>query len=345
MKFEAIKKQTLMTVPQKGPELQRTESEIRMDPLTRRTTRICHFMPLSWKKPDLDALVAKAGAWCPFCGDNAHQVTPCFSTDLIAEGRMQKGDMMIFPNLAPYDGISALALFGTHLHYIPMTDFTPSLMAETFGFCFEFFQRVVAAKHPEAVYHLINWNYMPPSGSSIIHPHLQVFSTSTAPYLMQQELDAAKAYMDQHGTVFWDDLVAAEKSDGQRYLGKIGRSHWMTAFAPLGVAGDVMAVVEDVRSTLELTPADLADLADGLSRAMAAYDKMGLYSFNMNFFTSTADDGHFRFHLIFSPKTYFNAVLGTPDTGALRNVYNESICMAFPEEINAMLKPDFSAEG
>jgi galactose-1-phosphate uridylyltransferase len=345
MKFETIKKQTLMTVPQKGPELQRVNSEIRIDPLTRRTSRICHFMPLSWKKPDLAALVAKGGDWCPFCDPNVHQVTPRFAEDLVAEGRMQKGDMIIFPNLAPYDSISAVARFGTHRHYIPMTDFTPSLIAEAFALCLEFFRRVVAAKHPEAVFHIINWNSMPPSGSSVIHPHLQVFSTSTAPDLMRQELDAAKTYFAQHGTSYWDDLVAAEKADGRRYLAKIGRSHWMTAFAPLGTAGDVMAVVENVRSTLELAPADLADLAAGLACAMTAYDKMGLYSFNMNFSTSTADDDTFRFHLLFSPRTYFNAVLGTPDTGALRNLYNESICMAFPEEINAMLKPDFDAGG
>ncbi|HBT97436.1 MAG TPA: hypothetical protein DEB25_07305 [Desulfobulbaceae bacterium] len=343
MKFEAIPKETIMTVPQKGREPQRVESEIRVDPLTRRTSRICHFMPPAWKKPDLDALVAKAGDWCPFCGDNAHQVTPCFPADLISEGRMRKGNMMIFPNLAPYDSVSAVALFGTHLHFIPMTDFTPSLIAETFAFCCEFFQRITAANHPEAVYHLINWNHMPPSGSSVIHPHLQVFSTSTAPLLMRQELDAAKVYFAQHGSVYWDDLVAAEQADGRRYLGKIGRSHWMTAFAPLGTAGDVMAVVENVRATLELTPADLADIAAGLACAMAAYDKMGLYSFNMGFFTSTADDETFRFHLLFSPRVYFNAVLGTPDTGALRNLYNESISIAFPEKISAMLKPDFNA--
>jgi galactose-1-phosphate uridylyltransferase len=344
MKFEAIKKQTLMTVPQKGPELQRIESEIRIDPLTRRTSRICHFMPLSWKKPDIDALVAKGGAWCPFCEPNVHQVTPCFATDFIAEGRMQKGKMVLFPNLAPYDSISAVALFGTDLHYLPMTGFTPSLIAEAFAFCFDFFRRAVAAKHPEAVYHIINWNSMPPSGSSVIHPHLQVFSTSTAPSLMQQELDAAKIYFDRHGSTYWDDLTAVEKADGSRYLGKIGRSHWMTTFAPLGTAGDVMAVVENVRGTLELTPADLADIAAGLARLMTGYDRMGLYSFNMNFSTSTADDDTFRFHLLFSPRVYFNPVLGTPDTGALRNLYNESICVGFPEEINAMLKPDFEAK-
>ena len=76
---------------------------------------------------------------------------------------------------------------------------------------------------------------------------------------------------------------------------------------------------------------------------MAAYDKMGIYNFNMNFFTGTRGDDYMRLHLVFSPRTFFNQALGTPDIGALRNLYNESLCMAFPEEINQMLKPQFQS--
>ena len=109
----------------------------------------------------------------------------------------------------------------------------------------------------------------------------------------------------------------------------------------MGVAGDVLAVVDGVRSTLELTDDDLFDLATGLTRAMAAYDKMGIYNFNMNFFTGRKTDEFSRFHLLFSPRTFFNQALGTPDIGALRNLFNETLCMAFPEDINEMLKPEF----
>jgi hypothetical protein len=65
--------------------------------------------------------------------------------------------------------------------------------------------------------------------------------------------------------------------------------------------------------------------------------------FNMNFFTGTKDDPHARFHLLFSPRTFFNQALGTPDNGALRNLYNETVCMAFPEDIADMLRPSFEA--
>jgi galactose-1-phosphate uridylyltransferase len=248
MKFEAVKKETVMLNPQKEMAESRISSEIRIDPLTGRTARICHFMKLQWQKPDFDALVAGTEAWCPFCADKVLDVTPCFPKDLIPEGRLQKEDMVIFPNTAPYDSIGAVATFGAR-HFVPMTAFEPGHMAAAFVFAQDFFRRIESTGHPESVYHIINWNYMPPAGSSLIHPHLQVFSTSSAPNLMRQELEASRNYLDTHGSNFWVDLVEAEKTANKRYLGKIGRTHWMTAFAPMGVAGDVLAVLEDARCT------------------------------------------------------------------------------------------------
>ena len=111
----------------------------------------------------------------------------------------------------------------------------------------------------------------------------------------------------------------------------------------MGVAGDVLAVVEGVDCTIELTDEDLLDIATGLTRAMTAYDKMGIYNFNLNFFPGAPGDEFARLHLVFSPRTFFNQALGTPDIGALRNLYNETLCMAMPEEINRTLKPDFQS--
>jgi hypothetical protein len=76
---------------------------------------------------------------------------------------------------------------------------------------------------------------------------------------------------------------------------------------------------------------------------MRAYDSLGIYSFNMNFFAGKRGDGHARFHLLFSPRTFFNQALGATDVGALRNLYNESLCMAYPEEIALKLRPFFTS--
>jgi len=341
MKFAADKKETVIIDPGEEKNRRAIPSEIRLDPLTGRSSRICHFMKLQWQKPDFAALVTGTEKTCPFCPDKVMKITPSFPVEILPEGRLVSDDMILFPNIAPYDSLGAVATLSSR-HYIPMTEIEPERIAKAFGLAMRFFQSVHRSDHPESVYHLINWNYMPASGSSLIHPHLQVFATSFAPNLMREELAAAAVYLKSNGRNYWDDLVASEKAEGKRYLGKIGRTDWLSAYAPMGVAGDILAVTEGVRDTLELTQADLADIAAGLTRAMAAYDSMGIYSFNMNFFSGAAGDEHARFHLLFSPRTFFNQALGTPDVGALRNLYNETLCMAFPEEINLMLQPYFT---
>lgn len=340
MKFRADKKETVIIDPGEDKTRRAIPSEIRLDPLTGRSSRICHFMKLQWQKPDFEAMVSGTEKTCPFCPDKVMKITPSFPAEVLPEGRLVSDDMILFPNIAPYDSLGAVATLSSR-HFIPMTEIEPARIAKAFGLAMRFFRAVHQTGHPESVYHLINWNYMPASGSSLIHPHLQVFATSFAPNLMREELTAAEAYLKANGSNYWDDLVNFEKAEGKRYLGKIGRTTWLGAYAPMGVAGDILAVTEGVRCTLELTEGDLADIAAGLTRAMAAYDKMGIYSFNMNFFSGAARDDHARFHLLFSPRTFFNQALGTPDIGALRNLYNETLCMAFPEEITTMLRPQF----
>ncbi len=341
MEFKAVPKETVILDPRKDMARTSIPSEIRIDPLTGRSSRICHFMKLKWEKPDFEKLTAGTDAWCPFCPDKIMKVTPHFPPEILPEGRLSSGDMLLFPNIAPYDGVSAVLSLGER-HFIPMTEIEPERIARAFRLARDFFRRLQAADHPESVYHLINWNYMPAAGSSLIHPHLQVFASSWAPNLLRQELEAARDYFAVHRTNYWDDLVKNDQEDRRRYLGRIGRTSWTIPYAPMGVAGDVLAVVDNVRSTLELTDADMEDLASGLVKAMAAYDAMGVFSFNMNLFTGAAGDDFSRVHALFSPRTFFNQALGASDVGALRNLYNETICMAFPEEVADMVRPSFA---
>ena len=340
MQFESISRETVLLDPNSDMARKHIPNEIRKDPLTGKTSRICHFRELSWKKPDLDKLVAGTESWCPFCPDKVLKVTPCFPEEIIPEGRMTLDDKVLFPNIAPYDRLSAVATLGER-HYMPMTDIEPRRIADGFRLALKYFRRLDDMKHPESVYHLISWNYMPASGSSIIHPHLQVFASSFAPNFLREKLNAAKDYTAKHGSNYWDDLVAAEKAQADRYLGKIGRTEWLSVFAPLGAVGDATAVVEGIRSTLELTEDDLHDLATGLTKLMAAYDRMGISNFNMSFFSGSVEDAHARFHLLFSPRIYFNPAIGTPDVAALGRMLGESVCMGVPEEINGLLKVEF----
>jgi len=340
MKFEVIQREAVLLDPANGMALKKIPNEVRKDPLTGKTARICHFRELKWKKPDFNKLLAGTESWCPFCPDRVFKVTPCFPPEILPAGRMTMADKVLFPNIAPYDRLSAVATLGPR-HYIPMTEIEPQMVADGFRLALKYFRHLDQIKHPESVYHLVSWNYMPASGSSIIHPHLQVFATSLAPNLLREKLQAAKDYMAKNKTNYWDDLVTAEIKTRDRFLGKIGRTTWLSVFAPLGSVGDVMATVAGVKSTLELTDDDLLDLATGLTKLMAAYDRMGIYNFNMSFYAGAQTDDHARFHLIISPRIYFNPSIGTPDVASLGRLFGESVCMGFPEKINKVLKIEF----
>jgi galactose-1-phosphate uridylyltransferase len=340
MKFEVIAKQAVILDPAKGMQAKAIPVEVRTDPLTGRTSRICHFRMLKFERPDLTRLIETSQATCPFCPDKVLKLTPCFAADILPEGRLIHDDRILFPNIAPYDGLGAVATLGSR-HYIPMAEIEPQRIAGGIRLAMEFFHRARSARHPEAVYYLLSWNYMPASGSSLIHPHLQVFASSTAPNQLREELTAAASYYSQNGSTYWDDLVAAERVDGRRYLGRIGRIDWLAGFAPFSVVGDVVAVVQQCRTLLDMTEEDVDGAAQGLTAAMAAYDKMGIYNFNVCFFPGAETDEFARLHMVFSPRIYYNPVLATPDTTALRTLYNESICVGFPEEIAAAIRPEF----
>ena len=342
MQFKVTKKEAVILDPGKNMQKKSIPVEVRTDPLTGRTSRICHFRLLKFEKPDLMRLVEVSQATCPFCPEKVLKLTPCFPAEIAPNGRLFREDMVLFPNIAPYDGLGAVATLGSR-HYIPMTEIEPQRIVNGIRLALDFYKRVRDIRHPEAIYYLLSWNYMPASGSSLIHPHLQIFASSTAPNQLREELVAAKAYGLQTGANYWDDLVAAEKAEGSRYLGRIGRIEWLAGFAPFSVVGDVAAVVEDCRTMLDLSEEDLNGIANGLTAAMAAYDKMGIYNFNVCFFPGAEKDEFARLHMVFSPRIYYNPVLATPDATALRTLYNESICVGFPEEIAASVREQFQA--
>jgi len=343
MKFEAVPKETIYLDPRDNLARKSIVSQVRRDPLTGKTARIRTSMTLKWEKPDFDKLVGGTEKTCPFCPDKVLRATPSFPEDLFPEGRLVSGDLVLFPNLAPYDGLSAVVTLGGR-HFRPMTEFEPELLVRGFSLAMEYFRRLQALGHPESVYHLITWNYMPPAGSSIIHPHLQVFATSTPPNLLREELAAAKAYQESTRANYWDELVKAEQELGERFIGEIGRTAWLAVYAPQGVAGDVLAVVPGIRTTLELTGQDLLHLADGLARCMKYFDRLGLFGFNAGFFTGAAGEDQARLHVLFSPRSYFNQALGASDTAALRGLYQESICLTYPEDLAQGLQNEFQVQ-
>ena len=135
-----------------------------------------------------------------------------------------------------------------------------------------------------AEYAVIGCNYLFPAGGSGTHPHIHVFLDEMPFNSVKTLLNSSKRYFDEHHNNYWDDLIEAEKKEGERYLGNIGNTEWLVPFAPSGTH-EIQAVIRNKSDFLECTEADMASLSQGLSRVLKYYGEQGVYSFNYIIFS------------------------------------------------------------
>ena len=79
VEFRVEKKRARLHDPRAGFKLTEVESEIRYEPLTGLSGRICHFALSKLPMPDLTPLVEMSRPVCPFCPERVEKVTPRFT--------------------------------------------------------------------------------------------------------------------------------------------------------------------------------------------------------------------------------------------------------------------------
>lgn len=258
--------------PRAGFERVRTPLEIRWDPLTGQS---CRLLPAESFPPpgrhDLERLAAETSAACPFCAERIGEQTPRLPPELHADGRIRRGEAVLFPNLAAYAKWSSVSVYSPGRHLLTLDDLTPALLADNLATQAEF-QRVVRAHDPESSWGSVNANHLPPAGSSIFHPHLQG-SANPWPTTLQRllaEIDPARVRR----------YVELEQGVGERLIADANGIVWLASFAPLGPT-EVRAYVLERSRPDELDATLLAQLAGGISRVLALYDRLGFESFNL----------------------------------------------------------------
>jgi galactose-1-phosphate uridylyltransferase len=122
-------------------------------------------------------------------------------------------------------------------------------------------------------------NFYPPAGSTIAHPHIQALASDLPIQTPHELLKGSAAHFQVHGASYWAELVQAEEHLGERYLGKLGRVHWLTPFAPRGL-NEAQGIVSGASDLSSLSPGDLDDVAKGIVRILAYYYDSGVRSFN-----------------------------------------------------------------
>jgi UDPglucose--hexose-1-phosphate uridylyltransferase len=309
--------------------------EIRRDPLTGRSGRVAHVLGFRLQSVDFGSLIEASRVGCPFCPERILAVTPRFPPDIVAEGRVVCGETVLFPNLAPYDEFSAVAAI-SRAHYVSMDAFSPALLYDAFEACRQYFRNV--QRLPHTTYALVFWNYLPASGGTQIHPHLQLFATDTPGNALEEELAASARYQQAEGSSYWADLLDAEERLGERYITRGAHTAWLTAFVSQSLLADALILFPGQRTLNDLPDAALEEFCDGLAQALRALAAQGVYSFNLALYPATPDRTDAWLHARLSPRVYMTPRLWGVDTSALHHLYNEHFMVQTPETAASALR-------
>lgn len=260
----------------------RTSVEVRWDPLTGCAARLVRARSPLLPRPGADPaeLAARTRDGCPFCPERVMTATPRLSPRVHGAGRIRRGDALLFPNLLTYWQHSAVSIYSPERHLLTLDQMDETLVSDNLGTQVDFV-RAVAAADPAAAWTSINANHLPPSGSSIVHPHLQG-GADPHPSTLQAMFAGVSAAR-------FEEYLHTERRIGERFIGDTGRVRWLSSFAPIGF-NEIRAVVAGTASVVELDEPAIRELGRGISAVLNLYAELGHQSFNMALFGAPA--GH-----------------------------------------------------
>lgn len=315
--------------PTQSGKLIERKIEVRWDPLTDQTSRIIYDPGAPFIVPEYEQEAYTSGKKCPFCTNNVMTVTPSFPEELIEDGRIEQGEAIAFPNLFPYCKHNAVVRM-CNQHYVKLEQFTVEMIVNAFKAAHQYLQRVV--KSDDKLAHAsINWNYLPPSGGSILHPHLHVFA-SEQPTTYQMLVDQqCEAFYRQHGERYYDVLLREETIRKSRWVGQKDMLSWIHAFAPKSHC-DFIGIFDKIISFEQIEDACWYALAESILAYFGYFQKMGLASFNLALMLPIHQTDYQLAHVRLVPRMTIGA-LGTSDMNVLNYMHGEALSMKVPEQV------------
>jgi galactose-1-phosphate uridylyltransferase len=122
-----------------------------------------------------------------------------------------------------------------------LEDFSPEILFNALKASLIFIERV-HCRDDQVSHASINWNYMPGAGGGLIHPHLQAVVSPRPTHFQDRLIEVSAEYRRTQNRNCWADLVAYEKSEGERYLFQQDEVEFLAAFSPKGMIGEIVAV-------------------------------------------------------------------------------------------------------
>jgi UDPglucose--hexose-1-phosphate uridylyltransferase len=178
-------------------------------------------------------------------------------------------------------------------------------------------------------------------GVSNPHPHGQIYATNFVFKTIENEANVCRRYLEETGSILFQDILGAEKEDGRRILYE---NDTAMAFVPYfgRYAYEVFVAPKTTHPNIaRLSDAEVVDFADALQRVLVKFDNLWQMSFPyvMPLHQSPTDGGDYRafhFHIEFHPplrKPNLLKYLAGPEIGG-GNFLSDTV----PEEKAAELK-------
>jgi len=310
--------------------------EIRQDLIGEVTTRVLPYRFRLYEPPPLDRYQERAPAThCPFCLPQREVLTPRFPPDIYPPGQFTRGDVCLFPNAFPHSHHNTVAVLGNR-HYVPIEELEPLLMRDGMLICRDYMAQMVALDET-LQYGSINWNYMPPAGGGLLHPHLQTVLSVHPTLFMERLRSAAARYRQVTGSDLWNDYVCWERSLGERYVFPGRAWHWIVAFAPRGMAGEIGVYFPHHYSLFSLSDADYEAFCAEFAHVLKYLGSLQLVSFNFALYGAMREDPLFPIQGRLIPR-YLIPPLETSDVNYFEKMHGEVICPFVPEEMAAGLR-------
>ncbi|WP_342511837.1 hypothetical protein MKY34_14745 [Sporosarcina sp. FSL K6-1522] len=324
--------------PMQDRKLIDRKTEIRKDPLTGETSRIIFDPGAPFVPTDYTELAKEtAGSKCPFCPENVQSFTPTFPDNLVEGGRLTKGEAVVFPNLFPYSKHNAVVRMSDQ-HYVKLKEFTTTMIADAFIAAHAYLKKVTI-QDSKTTYASINWNYLPPSGGSILHPHIHVLASEQPTNYQATTSKAAQQFHENHEQNFHAALLQHERELAERFIGTEQSIDWLHAFAPKSHA-DFIGVL-NASSLDDLHDAHWKDLATSLSRFFRYFESIGIASFNLGLFIPISPNKAERVHVRLVPRLTIGG-LQTSDMNVFNFLHSEPLCLKVPEQTTQEVAKHFA---
>ncbi|MDD3653423.1 MAG: hypothetical protein PHO01_04455 [Desulfotomaculaceae bacterium] len=338
--FKKIEMENTFLDPRRGFQPNVVNSQVRFDPLTGRTGHFSHFGAIKPQQLNLEKYSdPQVTGFCPFCGARREAQTPKFPGEIIPEGRLARGEALLVPNLNPYDIYSSVCIMSWE-HVVSLDRWNYEKLSDAFTIGLDFLKRIKAIS-PSLPYHLMGWNYMPPSGGGLVHPHQQYFATEHPGNRFTDEIRASELFYRNYQTDYWQELVYREQKNGERYIGKLGNSHWLTSYVSFGVLGEIICVFHRVYCLNDFTGENLNELVAGLQKIFSYFSHKGIPSFNASLFFCSEGQRFFPVLFRIVPRTFLNTRDNASDLSFFQALLQEPVSVVLPEDLCREVKSFF----